>query len=63
MALSVADVDRWNAEAVREAGTWIYALGIYARDLQALPEEERSGEKLLSKGLMFEVYRDKCEFG
>ena len=33
---------------VRESDVWIYAIGIYARAPQMLPEEERGGPKLLT---------------
>jgi len=39
---------RETRNMVREAGAWIYALGVYAHGSQTLPEEERGGEKLLS---------------
>jgi VWFA-related protein len=35
--------------AVRETGVWIYAIGVYAGGLVALPEEERGGPKLLTE--------------
>ena len=35
--------------AVRESQTWIYALGIYSRRFETLPEEEGAGEKLLTE--------------
>jgi Ca-activated chloride channel family protein len=48
--------------AVREAGVWIYALGVY-NEAVVLPEEERGGPKLLSDlaeetgGRHFAIYR------
>jgi Ca-activated chloride channel homolog len=33
---------------VKETDVWIYAIGIYPRGLQAFPEEERGGPKLLT---------------
>ena len=33
---------------VRETDVWVYAIGIYGGGLQALPEEERGGPKLLT---------------
>ncbi len=54
--------ERETRKMVQEADTWIYAIGIYARGTQTLPEEERGGPKLLtdiaeeSGGRQFEVH-------
>ena len=40
--------ERETRQMVQEADVWIYAIGIYARGLQTLPEEERGGPKLLT---------------
>jgi Ca-activated chloride channel family protein len=40
--------ERETRKMVQETDVWIYAIGIYPRGLQAFPEEERGGPKLLT---------------
>jgi Ca-activated chloride channel family protein len=40
--------ERETRKMVQETDVWIYAIGIYPRGLQAYPEEERGGPKLLT---------------